>query len=229
MRVDRYNRLQRDYFDGVKYRHPEHPVVSAYADPKIDFIKSHVPLTGSILDLGCGNGIFTQRLSKEGAEVTGLDLSHHLLRQNPHSRLACGDAVHLPFRAGAFNLVFEANLLHHVDDPTAVIREMCRVSRRYVVLLEPNRYNPLMFAFSVLVPAERSGLKSCEKRVRYLATDAGLNVLACVTTGMISQNNTPRILLPLLRRFDRDIWWGEYIVLVAEKAEEVVRNEHHAG
>jgi hypothetical protein len=32
-----------------------------------------------------------------------------------------------------------------------------------------------------------------------------------------SQNNTPQALIPLLRRFDREIWWGEYIVVVAEK------------
>jgi hypothetical protein len=34
---------------------------------------------------------------------------------------------------------------------------MSRVSRKYVVLLEPNRYNPLMFAFSLVVAAERGG------------------------------------------------------------------------
>ena len=46
---------------------------------------------------------------------------------------------------------------------------------------------------------------------------AGVRVVACRTTGMISQNNTPQALIPLLRRFDRQIWWGEYIVVVAEK------------
>ena len=123
-------------------------MVSAYADPKMDFIRSHAPITGSILDLGCGNGIFTQRLSKEGAMVTGLDFSAHLLSQNPHNVLTCGDATLLPFRDASFDLVFEANLLHHVSDAGTVLKEMHRVSRKYVVLLEPNRNNPLMFAFS---------------------------------------------------------------------------------
>ena len=115
------------------------------------------------------------------------------------------------------DLVFEANLLHHVSDPSAVITEMNRVSRKYVVLLEPNRYNPLMFAFSVVVAAERGGLKSTAKGLRQKVNQAGLHLLACLTTGMISQNNTPQMLLSLLRRFDRQIWWGEYVVLVAEK------------
>jgi hypothetical protein len=34
---------------------------------------------------------------------------------------------------------------------------------------------------------------------------------------MISQNNTPQLLLPILGRFDRAIWYGEYIMLIAEK------------
>jgi SAM-dependent methyltransferase len=213
----RGNRLQQEYFSAVNYRSPDHPVVSAYADPKIDFIRTHAPLTGSILDLGCGNGIFTQRLSRDGAKVTGLDFSTYLLNQNPHRVLVCGDAPALPFRDASFDLVFEANLLHHVTDNSAVIAEMRRVSRRYVVLLEPNRYNPLMFAFSVVVPAERGGLKSTMKRLRYELDRAGLHPLACLTTGMISQNNTPQMLLSFLRRFDRQIWWGEYIIVVAEK------------
>jgi len=46
------DRLQLDYFNGVKYRSPDDPLVCAYADPKIDFIRRHAPVTGSVLDLG---------------------------------------------------------------------------------------------------------------------------------------------------------------------------------
>src|SRR5580704_7644309 len=89
--------VQKEYFDQVAYRDPWHPVVSAYADPKVQFVKQYVPLKGPVLDLGCGNGIFTLRLASEGADVTGLDYSRHLLGQNDHSRLVCGDATSLPF------------------------------------------------------------------------------------------------------------------------------------
>jgi ubiquinone/menaquinone biosynthesis C-methylase UbiE len=209
--------LQSEYFSSVAYRDPMHPVVSAYADPKVEFIQRHVELKGRILDVGCGNGIFTLRFAKAGADVTGLDYSRFLLGQNSHPRLICGDATGLPFADESFDATFEANVLHHVPDRESVIREMARTSRRYVVLLEPNRNNPLMFGFSIVVPAERGGLKSSMSRLQEEVRRCGLRPVASVTTGMISQNNTPAALLPLLKRFDRPIWWGEYLVLVAEK------------
>jgi SAM-dependent methyltransferase len=211
------DKAQGEYFDGIAYRDAMHPVVAAYADPKVEFIERHIPLRGKILDVGCGNGIYTIRLARGGAEVTGLDYSNPLLRQNPHRRLVRGDATRLPFPDGWFDCVFEANVLHHVGERESVIREMARTSSRYVVLLEPNRYNPLMFGLSVVVRAEIGGLKSCVSRLRREVQACGLRLIADITMGMISQNNTPAALVPILRRFDRQIWWGEYITIIAEK------------
>jgi SAM-dependent methyltransferase len=210
--------VQASYFNSVAYRDPMHPVVSAYADPKIQYIQKHIPLEGKILDVGCGNGIFTLRLARKGANVIGLDFSQLLLSQNPHPGLTRGDATGLPFADGTFDCVFEANVLHHMQDREAVIQEMARTSRRYVVLLEPNRYNPLMFGLSLAVREEIGVLKSSLSRLRAELGRSGLRVLAHSTTGMISQNNTPLALVPWLKRFDREIWWGEYIVLIAEKS-----------
>jgi SAM-dependent methyltransferase len=218
------NAWQSEYFDQVAYRDPLHPVVGAYADPKVQFIKQHVPLRGRVLDVGCGNGIFTLRFANAGADVTGLDFSRHLLGQNAHSRLVCGDATSLPFADEKFDVVFEANLLHHVDDRERVIREMARTSRRYVVFLEPNRYNPLMFALSLVVRAERGVLKSCRSRLEAEIHRCGLRLVRTLITGMISQHNTPEPLVALLKRFDRPIWWGEYLVLIAEKPDKSQRN-----
>ena len=215
---DRLTRAQSGYFAQTAYRGPLHPVVGEYADPKVAFLAEHIPLSGKILDVGCGNGVFTLRLGLRGASVVGLDFSSHLLSDNPHDRLICGDATVLPFSDGTFDLAFEANLLHHVADRRAVIREMARVSRNYVAILEPNRNNPLMFGFGLLVKVERGLLVSTPGYVRQELERAGLKPVASITFGMISQNNTPKLLLPLLRRFNRPIWWGEYIVMIAQKA-----------
>jgi hypothetical protein len=74
-----------------------------------------------------------------------------------------------------------------------------------------------MLAFGLVVPAERGLLTSTKASNLALLRDVGLKPLSWMTTGMISQNNTPSALLPLLKAFDREIWYGEYVVLIAEK------------
>ena len=217
--MNRKDDQQFRYFADVKYRGALDPVVQAYSAPKMDFILRTIspPQDSTILDLGCGNGVFTHLWTRISDSVVGLDFSRHLLSQNPYGRPVCGDVSHLPFPDGSFDVVFEANLLHHVPDRESAVAAMKRVSRKYVVFVEPNCLNPVMFLFSLAVPAERGGLRSSLKALRALAERSGLNCLAAMSCGMISQNNTPSFLVPLLRRFDREIWWGEYIVLIAEK------------
>jgi SAM-dependent methyltransferase len=210
---------QLDYFSGVEYREPTHPVVMAYAFPKIEYVlrKITLPTNAKVLDVGCGGGVFTYHLGRISDFVIGLDFSTHLLARNRHMLKVCGDAVNLPFADDTFDLVFEANLLHHVNNRQGVLAAMTRVTRRYVVLIEPNRLNPVMLAFSLVVPAERGGLRSSPRTLKRLVEEGGLKCVSVMTTGMISQNNTPEFLLPFLKRFDKEITWGEYVVLIAEK------------
>jgi ubiquinone/menaquinone biosynthesis C-methylase UbiE len=168
--------LRLEYLDQVPFRDPTHPVVGAYADPKIQFIGQYFALRGRVLDVGRGNGIFTLRFANVGAHVTWLDYSRHLLK-DAYSRLCCGDATSLPDEN--FELVFEANLLHQVASRERVIREM---PRRDVVLIEPNGYNTLLFAFSLVVRSERRVLKSCVSRLKANVARRGLRVVKTFTT-----------------------------------------------
>lgn len=212
------NDLQRRYWSTADFRPPDHPVVAAYANPKIEFLRKQVPLAEkSVLDVGCGNGIFTIPLAKAARSVVGVDLSSHMLGLNPHPYCIQASATTLPCADRSFDVVFEANLLHHVDDPQEVLRELCRCSARYLVLIEPNRWNPLMLGFGLLVKAERGLLRSSRRVLVRRVEQAGFRVTAVTTTGMISQNNTPSFMVPWLRRFDREVLLGEYVVLCAER------------
>jgi SAM-dependent methyltransferase len=209
---------QSAYFAKAKYREPGDPVVAAYVQPKLDLIEAVAPLAGaSVVDIGCGNGVFTLYLRNRAKSVVGLDFSAHMLKENPCRSLIQADVASLPLDSGSFDVAFEANVLHHLDHPSQVVSEMARVARRWVVLLEPNRNNPVMFAFGLLVKEERALLRSNLAHVRHLVEEQGLVVRLSISTGMISQNNTPASLVPFLRRFDRPLPLGEYLITVAEK------------
>jgi ubiquinone/menaquinone biosynthesis C-methylase UbiE len=114
---------------GSKYRLPTHPVISAYVWPKLDFMRKTVLLDErtSVLDVGCGNGIYTYYLAEICHQVTGVDSSRNMLSVNPCSTVVQSDASELPLQKASFDVVFEANLLHHVSDRAKVVEEMARV------------------------------------------------------------------------------------------------------
>jgi SAM-dependent methyltransferase len=216
---------QSSYFAKAKYRDPSDPVVAAYALPKLSYIESVIPLArAAVLDVGCGNGVFTQYLKPRCKSLAAVDFSANMLAENPFRTLVQGDVASLPFQTGSFDVTFEANVLHHVDSPRQVVQEMRRVARRWVVLIEPNRNNPVMFAFGLVVKAERASLRSCAAGLRKLMQDCGLAVRLSLCTGMISQNNTPAVLVPFLRYFDRQFPLGEYVITVGEKVDSQSKN-----
>ena len=209
---------QDRYWQRVGYRDCDHPVALAYAIPKLEHVRKFTDLRcARALDVGCGTGVFTRLLSDLSPFVVGLDYSVHMLERNPGKALMRGRGEELPFAASSFDLVLVGNLLHHAPDPQAIVREAARVSRRYVVAIEPNVLNPVMFLFSLIVPAERGGLRSSRRYLVRLLRESALEVIQCSGMGMISQNNTPAFLVPLLRVFDRELFWGEYLVAIARK------------
>lgn len=209
---------QLKYWKQAKYRCADDPVTRAYVVPKVEFITRHVSLINStILDLGCGNGAYTVEFMKHTNRIVGLDISAHMLFGNPWKKILMGNAEKLPFGDGSFDIIFSANLFHHCPNPMNILKEMKRVSKKYIISIEPNGRNPVMFIFSLIVKAERGGLKSTLKSLKSLFEIAGLKVIKIAATGMISQNNTPGFLIPYLQKFDGEFKFGEYIVAIAKK------------
>lgn len=90
-----------------------------------------------ILEIGCGAARWSIALAGKGAKVVGLDLSTaqlaHARRLNGHAgsrvRFVRGDAEHLPFRAGTFDLAFSDWGALTFCDPYRTIPEAARVLR----------------------------------------------------------------------------------------------------
>jgi len=82
-----------------------------------------------ILDVGCGPGQLTQKISESGAEVVGLDSSASMIgqaRQNfPDLRFVLQDSATMTFD-NEFDAVFSNAALHWMLDPGAVVRAVSK-------------------------------------------------------------------------------------------------------
>lgn len=193
-------------------------MVRHYASSKLEPLRKELNLgPGSrILDLGCGNGYFSAQLDQM-APTVGVDFSQKMLAMNPLSKKFQMDAEHLAFHDMSFDVVFCHALLHHVENMDAVLREMRRVSKRYVLVMEPNRNNPLMFLFSALVPEERKALQFSLGYLREQMENNGLKVTRAFAHGWTVPNKTPGFLLPLVKVLDFPQPLGMTNILLAER------------
>lgn len=85
-----------------------------------------------VLDVGGGPGYWADAFGRAGARYTPLDADAGELALHgrvPLPGTVIGDGQQLPFRDGAFDLVYSSNVAEHVPDPWAMGDEMVRVAR----------------------------------------------------------------------------------------------------
>ncbi len=100
----------------------------------------------TLLEVGCGTGHFTRWCGEQGLQAMGLDLSSPMLAEAARlgsSPYVQGDALALPFPAGAFDLVALIATLEFVTDPVQALSEATRVARHGLILGVLNRQSLL--------------------------------------------------------------------------------------
>ncbi len=97
---------------------------------------------GSVLDVGCGNGLLLELLDKKNIKGEGLDLSREAvcLANKKGLRAAQYDfsSTPLPYGDNAFNYVVALDVLEHLFDPKKTLKEIVRVSKKYIIIGVPN-------------------------------------------------------------------------------------------
>jgi SAM-dependent methyltransferase len=103
-------------------------------------------LKGSVLENGCGLGMYVEHMLPFGGEVTGLEFDFERAQQaaqrSPRTINAAGER--LPFATSTFDLVLSHEVLEHVQDDRSSVSEILRVLKPggRAVLFVPNRGYP---------------------------------------------------------------------------------------
>jgi SAM-dependent methyltransferase len=103
-------------------------------------------VSGSVLENGCGVGVYLKHLAQYAGVVIGLEYDFERAREarqiGKHVLSAAGEA--LPFSDGTFDVILSHEVLEHVLDDRRCVEEMLRALRPggRLVLFVPNRGYP---------------------------------------------------------------------------------------
>ena len=98
----------------------------------------------SALEVGCGEGVSTEKIKKmlpPGTMLHGSDINRQRLagarQRNPDVPIIEESIYTLSRPDRSYDLVFTLEVLEHLDDPERALSEICRVSKRWVICSVP--------------------------------------------------------------------------------------------
>ncbi|GIU69565.1 MAG: hypothetical protein KatS3mg002_0801 [Candidatus Woesearchaeota archaeon] len=102
------------------------------------YLISKIKDAKTILDVGCGPGLYCEILKQKGYEVTGVDYSKNIIeyaRKNyPHLKFIVADGYNLPFKDKQFDIVISIGALQCLVEHEKFIKELIRVSSKAVII-----------------------------------------------------------------------------------------------
>ena len=138
---DNFDQAELDKFGALANRwwDPQGPQKALHAlNPvRLDYVKQRIPLRdATVLDVGCGAGLLSEALAKEGATVVAIDLAPELIKVARLHRLESGVEVDYCLQAvealaaeapGSFDAITCMEMLEHVPEPASVIDACARL------------------------------------------------------------------------------------------------------
>lgn len=131
-----------------------------------------------VVDIGCGEGRTLRAFRDKGfSKSIGVEYTEEGLQKCHKNGFTLkkdvffGDAVVLKFKDRDFGLVFSEGLLEHYRDPGKIIKEMARISKDYVLLIQPNHYSLAGIMIAVLGHILRNNVKEYSFNVSYFVKE----------------------------------------------------------
>lgn len=106
-----------------------------------------IRMQGRVLENGCGVGMYVEKMTALGANVTGLEYDFERARDAKvnSEKIVNAAGEFLPLPSGTFDLVLSHEVIEHVQDDRSAISEMIRVLKPggRAVIFCPNRGYPV--------------------------------------------------------------------------------------
>lgn len=106
-----------------------------------------VRMQGQVLENGCGVGMYVEKMTELGANVTGLEYDFERAGDAKvnSEKIVNAAGEFLPLPSGTFDLILSHEVIEHVQDDQLAIREMVRVLKvgGRAVIFCPNRGYPV--------------------------------------------------------------------------------------
>ena len=161
----KFGALARRWWDPAGPQRPLHELNPA----RLGYVAQRIVLRGArVLDVGCGAGLLSEAMARDGARVTALDLAPELIEVAKLHLLESGLAVDYRLqsaeamaaeRPASFDAITCMEMLEHVPDPASVLRacaDLLAPGGRLVVSTL-NR-TPLAFATAIVGAEYIAGL-----------------------------------------------------------------------
>ncbi len=130
----------------------------------------------TILDLGCGTGAMSKILTRWGTVISSdySDCALNFCRRRGNLHLCAADAARAPFQSSRFDLIIALDILEHLPDDAAALKEIARLLKPNGVLMATvPAYSKLWSGHDVALMHYR---RYCASEVRKRVIEAGLTV-----------------------------------------------------